>query len=555
MNRTRIGLGPLTRKQGVAFLAAVVLAFAVGYALRGGGEGESGGGDEIFPAGSQSREEALYVCPMMDIPPRKAPGRCPVCGMELIKVSGAEGIEGKGAARVRLSEDALRRAEVQLARVQRRPVAAEVRLFGRIEYDPAHVSKINAFMPGIINRVYVRRAGQFVRWGEPLFDIYSSDLLATQQQLVEALKLVPSFFAFQSGGSHVARDVPIQPRAPMEDPGKRSPEVNAALNTIAAARHKLGILGMPKADIDRLMTVGAATGIATVYSPLYGQVIEQNAFEGAFVNTATTVFTVGDPLYVWVRLEAYEADFPWLRRGQEVSFQTDAYPGEMFRAKVVNIDPIFNAKARTFSIGALCTEDQGGRLKSGMLVRGVIHAQLNREGVVIGEGDKGREPPLVIPASAPLITGRRALVYVASAEEEGMFEGREVLLGPKAKDHYVVKEGLEEGEQVVVNGNFKIDSAVQILAKPSMMTMDEGGPVAGHHWPGGSKAVHEDYWQGRTRSRSEGVAPSGQIEDEASALGKAPGRDTIRRRRPGLYGEVTGPGRGQGHQEASPARP
>jgi|YNPNPStandDraft_1061719.scaffolds.fasta_scaffold26453_2 Cu(I)/Ag(I) efflux system membrane fusion protein len=553
MNRTRIGLYSLTRKRGVALLAAVVLAFAAGYALRGGGQGGTSGGDAILLGGNPAQGEALYVCPMMDIPPRRAPGRCPVCGMELVKVSGDQGTEGEGAPEVRLSEDAIRRAEVQLARVERRPVAAEVRLFGRIDYDPAHVSKINAFMPGIINRVYVRRAGQFVRWGEPLFDIYSSDLLATQQQLVEALKLVPSFFAFQSGGSHVARDVPIQPRAPMEDPGKRSPEVNAALNSIAAARHKLAILGMPKADIDRLMTVGAATGIATVYSPLYGQVIEQNAFEGAFVNTGTTLFTVGDPLYVWVRLEAYEADFPWLRRGQEVSFQTDAYPGEAFRAKVVNIDPVFNAKARTFSVGALCAEDQGGRLKSGMLVRAVIHAVLDRDGAVIGEGEKGGEPPLVIPASAPLITGKRALVYVARSEEEGVFEGRQVVLGPKAKDHYVVREGLKEGEQVVVNGNFKIDSAIQILAKPSMMTMDQGGPVAGHHWPGDSSTVHEDYWQGRMRSRSEGAPPSGQVEGESPAGGKAPGRDTIRRRRPGLYGEVTGPGQRQGTQEASPA--
>ncbi len=550
MTRTTTNPGPPRRRQVAALLAALLLAFGVGYALRGGGEGGRGAGDESLLAGVSVHEEAVYVCPMMDIPPRSAPGRCPVCGMELIQVSGAEGAEG--TARVKLSKDALGRAEVRLARVERRPVAAEVRLFGRVDYDPAHVSKINAFMPGIINRVYVRRPGQFVRWGEPLFDIYSSDLLATQQQLVEALKLVPSFFAFQSGGSHVARDVPIQPRAPMEDPGKRSPEVNAALNTIAAARHKLAILGMPKADIDRLMTVGAATGIATVYSPLYGQVIEQNAFEGAFVNTATTLFTIGDPLYVWLRLEAYEADFPWLRRGQEVSFHTDAYPGETFRAKVVNIDPVFNAKARTFSVGALCAEDQGGRLKSGMLVRAVIHAHLGQGGVVMGEGDKGGDLPLVIPASAPLITGRRALVYVAPEEEEGVLEGREVVLGPKAKDHYVVREGLKEGDRVVVNGNFKIDSAVQILARPSMMTMDGGGPVAGHHRPGGSKAVHEDYWRGRMRSRSQGVDPSGQIEDESPAGGKSPGRDTIRRRRPGLYGEVTGPGQGQVTREASP---
>jgi membrane fusion protein, copper/silver efflux system len=263
-------------------------------------------------------------------------------------------------------------------------VQAEVRLFGQIDYDPAHVTNITAFMPGVIDRVYVRRAGQFVRWGDKLFDLYSSDLLEAQKQLIEAMKYVTPFFAYQAGIPHAAREVPVQDMERAGKEGERSPEVDAALKKLAAIRHKLSILGLPKRDIDELMKKGEATGIATVYSSVYGQVIEQNAYEGTFVNTGTPIFVIGDPRYVWAKLDAYEVDYPWLRKGQRVVFQTDAYPGELFEGKVVYIDPVFNNKTRTFTVAAI-SPDPGGRLKAGMLVRAVIHAELTADGKVANE--------------------------------------------------------------------------------------------------------------------------------------------------------------------------
>ncbi len=130
--------------------------------------------------------------------------------------------------------------------------------------------------------------------------------------------------------------------------------------------------------------------------------------------------------------------------------------------------------------------DRGGRLKAGMLIRAVIHAKLRADGKLAGL-NKGHSKPLVIPASAPLITGKRSIVYVAVEGKAGVFEGREIVLGPKAKDYYVVFEGLVEGDQVVVNGNFKIDSAIQILARPGMMEMKDGNSVLEHNRPGDRK--------------------------------------------------------------------
>jgi len=458
--------------------------------------------------------------------------------MELVKVLDDAG--GTNEPVIRLSAESARIAGIETSPVVRKYVSAEVRLFGKINYDPSHVSYINAFMPGVIDRVYIKRAGQFVRWGEPLFDLYSSDLLETQKQLIEAMKYVPSFFAFQDAVPHAAREMPVHERL-RRGGEKFSLEAEAAMERIAGIRQKLNILGLPKRDIDELMKKGAATGIATVYSSVYGQIIDQQAFEGSYINTGTPIFTIGDPGYVWVELDAYEMDYPWLRKGQKVTFETDAYPGETFHAVVVYIDPVFNSKTRTFTLGAI-SPGPGGRLKAGMLVRAGVHAIMTADGKVVNEAQAPGEAPLVIPASAPLITGRRAVVYVKDPEEEGTFEGREIILGPKADGHYIVIDGLAENEEVVKNGSFKLDSAVEILARPSMMSLEGGGSATAHHNLGGSDNLYENYRHNRTRNRLQVKTETPEMLLGGSRERKKPlsrGRRTISRRRPGLYGDTT----------------
>lgn len=459
-----------------------ILAFALGYLLKDSGpevqavqQPRQLDQNETKQIGDKN---TVWVCSMNCIPPRDRPGNCPVCGMELIPV--LKTTEEGANPRLQLSDNAMRRAGIQVAPVERKTVAAEVRMFGQIEYDPSHIHYVTAFMPGVVDRVYVKRAGQTVRWHDKLFDLYSSDLFYTQQELVDVMKYIPSFLAFQKGKPYIARDAQVQSRMHSQrqagDKGaeqaqetkQKELDEEAALQKLAAIRHKLGILGLPKTDIDELMKLGEPTGIATIYSPKHGVVIEQNAFEGTFVNTGTPIFTIADPKYVWLKLKAYESDFPWVKHGQMVEFESDAYPGEIFEGKVVYIDPLFNEKTRTFDVGVLFP-DPKNKLRPNMLVRAVINAEQATEEQEGRRRRQNAQPPLVIPASAPLITGKRAVVYVVIPGEKGMFEGREVILGARAKDYYIVREGLKEGELVVVNGSFKIDSAAQILAKPSMM--------------------------------------------------------------------------------------
>ena len=510
-------------------------------------------GDAGTPAEVDAPAE-LYACPMMCTPPLAAPGDCPVCGMALAPVEGGELALENGptagndwhTSRIELSAQAIKLAEIRVSPVVRQAATADIHLFGKVDYDPAHMTKLSAFMPGVIDRVYVKRAGQFVRWGDPLFDIYSSDLQETQKQLIELMPYIPSFLAFQSGQPHVAQEVPVQDRK-LDTSEAGEEQRKAAYRKMAAIRHKLSILGLPKRDIDELMKVGEATGIATVYASMYGQVVEQNAYEGTYINTGTTIFTLADPQYVWARLDAYETDFPWLRKGQEVQFETTAYPGEQFTAKLVYIDPVFNPETRTFGVGALLVE-QGGRLKAGMLIRATVQAQLDAAGQVAAGPGANAAAPLLIPSTAPLITGRRAVVYVAVPGEAGQFEGREIVLGPKARDHYVVLDGLQEGEQVVFNGNFKIDSAIQILARKSMMTMQDGDIAESYHHVG-SASVNQEYLEERLNSRmprdmeSTDTLPAAGSEEGTFIRSRRPtprhGQSVMQRRRPGSYGDST----------------
>jgi Cu(I)/Ag(I) efflux system membrane fusion protein len=235
-------------------------------------------------------------------------------------------------------------------------------------------------------------------------------------------------------------------------------------------------------QIEEIELRGKTTDHVTIYTPISGVVIHKNGLEGMYVETGTKIYTIADLSQVWVKLDAYESDLIWIRKDQKVEFETDAYPGETFKGKVVFIDPFLDPKTRTAKVRVNVPNPEG-KLRPEIFVRAEVHTVIKRERDVI-KGVKSNQPPLVIPATAPLFTGKRAIVYVEVPDKKGTYEGREVLLGPRAGEFYIVREGLSEGEKVVVNGNFKIDSAIQILAKPSMMSPEGGAPPPGHQHGG-----------------------------------------------------------------------
>lgn len=453
---------------------------------------------------AQQKENQIefWTCSMHPQIKAPGPGKCPICGMDLIPVTKGK---GKGSPRqLTLSETAKKLAEITTSPVERKFVTHKVRMVGKIDYDETRLAYITAWVPGRLDRMFVDYTGVPVKKGDHMVEIYSPELISAQEEYLLAV------------------------RSAKQSEGRR-----AAMNKrlLEAAREKLLLWGLTEKQLKTIEKRGKPSDHTTIYAPVGGIVIQKNALEGSYVETGTKIYAIADLNHLWVRLDAYESDLMWVRYGQEVEFTTQAYPGEVFKGRISFIDPVLNDQTRTVKVRAN-VENPAGRLKPQMFVKALVKAKVAKGGKVMDAdlagkwigpmhpeiirdepgncpicgmplvkvetygfvpADVGKEAPLVIPASAPLLTGTRAIVYVEVAgTEEPTFEGREVVLGPRAGDYYLVKSGLSEGERVVTKGNFKIDSALQILAKPSMMNPEGGGGlITGHVHQGSTMKTPE----------------------------------------------------------------
>jgi len=377
-------------------------------------------------------------------------------------------------------------------------------MVGKVDYDETRLAYITAWVPGRLDRLYVDYTGVPVREGDHMVYIYSPELLSAQEELIQALATVQ---ALKNSDVGIVR------------------ETTEA--TAVAAREKLRLLGLTAEQIERVVRTGQASEHLTIYSPAAGIVIHKNAQEGMYVKTGTRIYTIADLSQVWVKLDAYESDLEWLRYGQKIEFTTVSYPGRVFTGTIAFIDPILMSGTRTVKV-RVNAPNADGRLKPGMFVKAIARTQVASGGRVmdpdlagkwmcrmhpevvkdepgacdicemplerteslgyVGGELKDADKPLVIPVTAALRTGTRAVVYVQVPDaDQPTYEGREIVLGPRAGDYYLVQTGLREGEHVVVRGNFKIDSALQILAKPAMMSPEGGGGGGGHDHGGGAR--------------------------------------------------------------------
>ncbi|MGD9487776.1 MAG: efflux RND transporter periplasmic adaptor subunit [Calditrichaceae bacterium] len=441
----------LKNKTRIIWSSFILLAFIIGYSLNSAPKTS----DEHNHAEDSLQKNTIWTCSMHPQVQQPNPGQCPICGMDLIPVSNDSGGD-EGYREIRLSEKAIKLAEIQLARVERQTVRANIRLTGKIGYDETRLGYITSRIPGRIDRLYADYTGTTVRKGEKLADIYSPELLSTQQELIQSLKV---YDQSQNGSQAISK---------------------TALQTLNAVRERLRLWGFTNEHISAIEKSGTPAEHLPIYSPLTGTVIHKNAVEGIYVNTGSPIYTIADLSQVWVLLDAYESDLSWLAVGNDAEFTAEAWPGETFKGKISFIDPVLNDKSRTIKI-RVQAKNSNGRLKPDMFVHAVIKSK------PVMAASAFPVSPLIIPASAPLITGKRAVVYVANPDKDGMYEGREIVLGPRTGDYYIVKEGLDEGEMVVVNGAFKIDSAIQIVAKPSMMNPEGGTRQTGHDHGGNSQ--------------------------------------------------------------------
>jgi Cu(I)/Ag(I) efflux system membrane fusion protein len=438
-------------------------------------------------------QATLWTCSMHPQIRLPHPGECPICGMDLIPLETGSGTDNPRELSV--SPTAARLMQIETSPVERKFVQAEVRMVGNVNFDETRTAYITARMPGRLDRLFVDYTGVQVKKGDHMASIYSPELLSAQQELFQAIDSVK---ALTNSESTIVRDV--------------------SQSTVDAVREKLRLWGLTPEQIQEIETRGTPMDHVTLYSPVGGIVIQKNAQEGSYVKTGDRIYTVADLSRVWVQIEAYESDLPWLRYGQKVSFTTEAWPGETFEGTIAFIDPVLNASTRTVSV-RVNVDNPELKMKPGMFVSAVAHPLISEDGKVANPSLAGKwicpmhpevvkdapgacdicgmklvtaeelgyvtqtptNAPLVIPSTAPLITGTRAVVYVeVPGRETPTYEGREIILGPKAGDYYIVHNGLKEGERVVTQGAFKLDAELQIRAKPSMMSPEDGSVPMDH---------------------------------------------------------------------------
>ncbi|MBN1635755.1 MAG: efflux RND transporter periplasmic adaptor subunit [Deltaproteobacteria bacterium] len=443
-----------TKKAGkvVGIVVLMAFAFLLGTMVRS---------PDVIPVASEENgreilkdQDVIWTCSMHPQILLPEPGDCPICGMDLIPVKKETSSKQEGLRELTLSDHAIYLARVQVAPVERKFVKSEIRLAGKIDFDETRLGSITSRFPGRLDKLYVDFTGVQVRAGDPMVQIFSPELLSAQKELIEAQKILES--TTLSGFRQTV------------------------LSTLDAAREKLRLWGFTSSQISEIIKRKSSSDHMTILSPLSGVVVEKHAIEGMYVTTGMRIYTIADLSRVWLMLDVYEEDLPWISSGQEVVFIVPGCPYGQFKGTVAFVDPVLNPKTQTVRV-RVDVPNPGGVLKPGMLVHATVYADEEVCKRYIRQMTGKASEPLVIPVSAPLITGKRAVVYVVSAHKPGVFEGREIELGPRAGQYYIVNAGLIEDEEVVVNGNFKIDSSAQIMGKPSMMSPEGGSAPAHHH--------------------------------------------------------------------------
>jgi Cu(I)/Ag(I) efflux system membrane fusion protein len=314
--------------------------------------------------GAATPAQEIWTCSMHPQVRLDRPGNCPICEMPLIPAASAGDTSATGVPTLQLSEHALAMAGVETTIVERRPLAKDVRAVGKIEYNESSLATITARIDGYAERLFVNFTGIDIRKGDHLVEIYSPELLVAQRELLIALSGGASGGA--SGGDE---------------------------SLIETARIKLRLYGLTDAQIDELAASrppgSRLTERITLYSPIDGTVIEKSIVQNAAFKAGDVLYRIANLDTVWVYLDIYEYDLPWLRYGQSVELTAESYPGRTFSGMVTFVQPIVNESTRTIRV-PVHIENRDHALKPGMYVSAVINAALGPDGAAAPTGVEGK---------------------------------------------------------------------------------------------------------------------------------------------------------------------
>ena len=433
---------PLNKKIAIP-VALLVIAASVGAGLlyKNGWFRDDGDGHSKL-----EHKVQLWTCSMHPFITKDKPGTCPICGMELIKkIESTPAAGGVRTAEQQQQADML--GHVSLSSTQRvmanvATVAAEhavmnkeINAVGIVQYDQSRQAKVTAWIAGRIDKLNVNTVGAYVSKDRPVAELYSPDLLATQQEYLLAVR--------------------------SREQLKSSPLPSIAQNgdgLVASAKQRLMLFGVKGSQVAALEKGGKPNIRLPIYTPQSGVVIEKLVQQGQYVNTGDVLFSIADLSTVWVEIEIYENEFSNIRLGQRVHILSQSFPGRPFFGRIAFVYPFLDPKNRTVK-ARVEMPNPGMKLKPDMFVNAIIKVPLGAA--------------IVVPVSAVMDTGTRQTVWVETSA--GMFEARDVQIGGQSDGKVQILSGLKAGDKVAVSGGYLIDSESQL----------KGGGGADHSQHGG----------------------------------------------------------------------
>ena len=439
----------MTRVNGIVVLLLVAVAAAAGWwagsrtAPSDGEPANAVSGSGPCPGGA---EALFWKAPMDPTYVRDEPGKSPM-GMDLVPVCpGEESAVGGGG--VRIDPSLVQSMGVRTAPVARRDLSRNLRAVGRVAYDERRVDHVHTKIQGWIEKLYVEYEGEMVERGQPMLEIYSPELVSTQEELLQAVRY---------------RDATA--RSGFDD------VVQSGEALFRASKRRLELWDIPERDIRRLLETGQVRKNLTLYAPGPGVVVNLMAREGMEVDPNMNLYTIADLSHIWVYADVYEFELPWVAVGQSGVAELSYLPGQRFEGEVTYVYPFLDPKTRTARI-RLEFPNPDLVLKPDMFANVTISTETKKD-------------VLAVPDEAIIRSGQRSLAIIAAGD--GRFEPRNVRLGIDAGDGWVeVTEGLEEGEQVVTSGQFLIDSESRLQAAVQKMLSAkeaEGADHSGHVMP------------------------------------------------------------------------
>lgn len=422
------------------FLAAswVLAALSIFIAGCGGGSTPSeplaSARDDTALEHALKHADAKYVCPMHPQIVRDEPGSCPICGMDL--VAQQVGVDaGADMPAISVAQHAAQALGVRTARVVRDTLWKYIETVGYVSYDEDRVVHVHPRTNGWIEKIYVRSEGERVKRGQPLLEVYAPEIVAAQEEFLITLRANADTLTGKSRAS-----------------------------LVASARQRLRLLEIPEAVIERLERTGEIQRTVPVLAPRDGVVTQLGVRDGMYVQPMLEMYTLADLSKVWVQVDVFEHQLEWVVRGRPAEIGVAAVPGRSWKGEVDYLYPVLDPKTRTLRV-RLRFDNAEGLLKPNMLADVVIYGGPKRDVIAVP-----REA--VIPGA----DGARVVKVV----EDGRFQPVPVALGMQSGERVEVLSGLEVGEEIVVSGQFLIDSESNLQASFRRLSGAYEAPMTGH---------------------------------------------------------------------------